>query len=847
MSSPTARDLFDEDYYTKHGAPFEGSAFEHYQSAGWRLSRNPHPLFDVDFYLAQLPELRNGRLDPLSHFLWLGANASASPHPLFDTAFYHWRYHSHLMGLNPLVHYLRYGAAMGFDPHPFFSTSFYDETSPDVRADGRFNQLEHFVLFGGRERTRRPHPQFDPIAYAGRTYLPKDAHPTVEFALRFFEMGRNAMRPAPRSPDVSVVILNLNKPNLTLECLVETLEATAAGRTEIVVVDNGSEPAHFELLARYVPRRVKLVRLGANRFFGEGNNIGAEASSGTYVLFLNNDAFIDATTIPKLKAVLEADASVGAAGPQLRYPDSRIQEAGALMSPCGTSLQRGKFLRDVPEHLRYDSDADYVSAACIMVRRADLDAVAGFDLLFDPAYYEDVDLCLRLRSIGKRTRYCASAIVHHIENATTRDPALGMSAVVEANRLKFIARWAGELGGGEAAAVRVPAPAPPRRSGHRQAVLFTPFPLTPGGGERYLLEIASLLGERYDVTVVTPEIYSRYRLRTLARDLNLDLSAVALDGERSLRKYANCDVFFLLGNELLPSMYPLGKKNYYICQFPFPMDAQHVARNFGNLERYDAVLVYSSFVAENVQRKAAEIGVEPNLLILPPGCPSYAGAGAARRPGRILHVGRFTEEGHDKRQDVLIDALRLLIERNGPGDFELHLAGALPTRAKAVAHLDALRKRAYGLPVHFHVDAPADELAELYATSSFYWHATGYEQSVYFSPERHEHFGISVVEAMSAGAIPFVYASAGPKGIVADGVDGFHWTTISMLVERQLRALHLGDGTLEAMRAAAAARAAQFDRAAFRTALFALAFEPGDSLARRSPANGTPTFSEAPA
>ena len=94
-----------------------------------------------------------------------------------------------------------------------------------------------------------------------------------------------------KMPQVSLIVLNYNKPQLTLECVQSIWQYTEGYAYEIVLVDNGSAD---ESLAQLAPLGVaaQLVRVGINRFFGEGNNIGFEASRGQYVVFLNNDVTV---------------------------------------------------------------------------------------------------------------------------------------------------------------------------------------------------------------------------------------------------------------------------------------------------------------------------------------------------------------------------------------------------------------------------------------------------------------------------------------------------------------------------------------------------------------------------
>ncbi|MBV8809680.1 MAG: glycosyltransferase, partial [Acidobacteriaceae bacterium] len=785
--------LFDESWYRQQVTHIEGDPFDHFLTVGWRRGCSPHPLFDVSYYLAQLSApLRDGD-DPLSHFMAYGASEGLSPHPLFDTPFYMRRYADALGGLDPLSHYLSEGPP--YDPHPLFDTAFYLESHPDVASSG-MNALVHYALYGDQSPHVQPHPLFDARVYARCTGLARGVNPLVHFVLR---MARVAKHARPAQPECSAIILNLNKSVLTLQSIIAALESDVADELEIIVVDNGSRPDDFAFLADLCPHAVRIIRLSMNRYFGEGNNIGVEASRAQLLLFLNNDAFLQATTLRLLQQALAEHPDAGAVGPKLIFADGRIQEAGGFITSDGTVTQRGKGLTNHPDRYAATEPVDYVSAACLLMRRRDFDRIAGFDLAWDPAYYEDVDLCLKLLLIAKRTYYCGQATVIHIENATATDPShgLGLNTVVEVNREKFIGRWGDFLDSDRTprqATIRLPAPLSPYgRPILRRAVLYTPYPLYPGGGERYMLTIAQALSQHYRTTIVTPERYSSYRFRTIAQELDLDLAAIESVPVAEIASVAGCDIFIAMGNQVFPSIRAVGRRRMYICQFPLPMHVNHIGAAWELLGGYDQVIVYSAFCAEHFRERAEAITQSvPPIEVLAPPVPSYASSGPAKREANnILSVGRFTREGHCKRQDTMIAAFRLLIESFGRKNLQLHLVGAVPPDAESREYLRELRDLAHDLPVHFHLNAPPAALRDFYQRASLYWHATGYMVWEKFFPERLEHFGISVVEAMSAGALPLVCANGGPAEIVIDGRTGFHWRSEYELAEKTMFALNL--------------------------------------------------------
>jgi glycosyltransferase involved in cell wall biosynthesis len=185
----------------------------------------------------------------------------------------------------------------------------------------------------------------------------------------------------------------------------------------------------------------------------------------------------------------------------------------------------------------------------------------------------------------------------------------------------------------------------------------------------------------------------------------------------------------------------------------------------------------------------------------------------------LLSVGRFFVGGHAKRQDILIDAFADLLN-GGVKDVEFHLAGSSQPWGENLDYLASLRERAKDLPVVFHVNCSHGELADLYRRSGFYWHAAGFGVDIAQHPEQAEHFGLSLVEAMSAGALPLAYEAGGPKEIISAGVNGFFFTDARDLVAKTARLLDGADAArLAQMRAAACERAKAFDESNFRERL----------------------------
>jgi GT2 family glycosyltransferase len=223
----------------------------------------------------------------------------------------------------------------------------------------------------------------------------------------------------PAAMKCSVIIVSFNRFDL-LKAAIGSLKANPPPFSyEIIVVDNHSTDDAQEFLNDYF-HDIRLIRNPANRGFGWANNRGAAAATGEYLLFLNSDAEIIGSALESMVGVLEHDRSVGALGPMLINSDGSFQLSyGPKISLAGEFYQkalapaiekwkcawhRGKpFLRD----------AAWVSGACLLTRKDLFTAELPFDEnMF--LYFEDHDLCLRVRAMGRRVVYYGGAkVVHH--------------------------------------------------------------------------------------------------------------------------------------------------------------------------------------------------------------------------------------------------------------------------------------------------------------------------------------------------------------------------------------------------------------------------------------------------
>jgi N-acetylglucosaminyl-diphospho-decaprenol L-rhamnosyltransferase len=235
----------------------------------------------------------------------------------------------------------------------------------------------------------------------------------------------------------------------TRDTLVEGLAALAgeAGAAEIVVVDNASRDGSAEAVRSRFPQ-VRLIANGANVGFGAACNQGVRESRAPLLLFLNPDAALAPGGIAALAALLESRPGVGVVGPRTRSADGAIQvstgpDLSLLSERRQRRLVRGVARRDPvllaeAEALHaFEREVDWVSGACLMIRRQAFEAVSGFDERFF-LYEEDADLCLRVRRAGWQVLFTPTVEARHaLGRSMARNPGRARLEYDRSHRLYY--------------------------------------------------------------------------------------------------------------------------------------------------------------------------------------------------------------------------------------------------------------------------------------------------------------------------------------------------------------------------------------------------------------------------
>ena len=465
--------LFSEKFYLTSNADVTRgvldrhglvNGYDHYLTLGDREFRSGHWFFDAMLY-------RRHRLDidaapdasdhggSFAQFLAGGGIAGSLSRVswYFDPVWYLATYPELAAEIeaglwsSALHHFLCNPTPQRYQALEWFSEAYYAATYPDVQLAveaGRFrNTYEHFVRHGAAER-RRPHPDIDLLHYflsgrvqadlEGGAYRDAFAHwlaqlaggtlgravePIAEAQSRqLFARAAEAMLPQlarrgldftlAEAPQISVIVVLHNQFALTMMAMA-SLRANFAGAIELILVDSGSydETRHIE---RYI-HGARLIRLSYNAGFVESCNAALAHVTAPALLYLNNDLLLGMDACRAALARLFSEPSIGAVAAKFIRTNGLLQEAGSIIWRDGTTFG---YLRDADPNApeaNFVREVDYGSGAFLMLRSELVRQLGGFDDDYRPAYYEEADLCVRLRKAGWRVLYDPAVVVQHFE------------------------------------------------------------------------------------------------------------------------------------------------------------------------------------------------------------------------------------------------------------------------------------------------------------------------------------------------------------------------------------------------------------------------------------------------
>jgi GT2 family glycosyltransferase len=245
---------------------------------------------------------------------------------------------------------------------------------------------------------------------------------------------------------LAIVIVNYNAKEHLEHCLESLTSSPPATPHEIVVVDNASTDGSVAVVRARWPR-ARVIEQRTNGGFAAGNNAGIRATDSALILLLNNDTIVPAGAVDRLVGRLLARPDAAVAGPRLVDDAGRAELSfGRMISPVNelrqklTTLLHGRGVAAVSSWVdratRREQDVDWVSGACLLVRRADAEQAGLLDERFF-LYTEDVDFCAAIRARGRRVMFTPVAEIIHLRGRSRATAPVAMNVAYRRSHVAF--------------------------------------------------------------------------------------------------------------------------------------------------------------------------------------------------------------------------------------------------------------------------------------------------------------------------------------------------------------------------------------------------------------------------
>lgn len=336
--------------------------------------------------------------------------------------------------------------------------------------------------------------------------------------------------------------------------------------------------------------------------------------------------------------------------------------------------------------------------------------------------------------------------------------------------------------------------------------VYDPYLDDGGGGEKYMMTLASCLSQKHDVSIFwdstqdIEKVSTRFEIDIEKVNIRENIFSSKISQIRRMLESRKYDALVILSDGSIP--FTLSKKLFLHIQQPIPSINLSFKSKI-KIKRVNRIFCNSFFTKSFID---TQLGVD-SIVIYPP---IELHPKNLQKENVILHVGRFRSRGMGKsdfkKQDFMIEVFKKMVKRGFKG-WKFVLAVGL--KEDDALEFEKLKEKAKNYPIEFMVNLRNNELWELYARAKIYWHASGVGEDADKHPDLVEHFGISTVEAAGAGCVPVVINAGGQKEIVEDNVNGFLWNTEDEFIDKTIL-LTRENKILEAMSTEAKKRAKEF-------------------------------------
>jgi GT2 family glycosyltransferase len=252
------------------------------------------------------------------------------------------------------------------------------------------------------------------------------------------------------TPRLDIIIVNHNTAQLLVGCLASLQASPPAVAHHITVVDNASTDSTASLVTRGFPN-VELIALPENVGFAAANNVAIRRTAAPLILLLNSDTMVLEGAIDRLIDRLEASGAV-AAGPKLIDGTAAPEVSfGPMLSPWAEFAQKvrvrlagrksGWARQYIDRHVSRERQVDWVSGACLLVRRTAAEEAGLLDERFF-MYEEDVDFCASLRARGGRILFTPAAQIVHLRGGSFASTGKAVSPLYDRSHVRFYEKHA---------------------------------------------------------------------------------------------------------------------------------------------------------------------------------------------------------------------------------------------------------------------------------------------------------------------------------------------------------------------------------------------------------------------
>ncbi len=252
---------------------------------------------------------------------------------------------------------------------------------------------------------------------------------------------------------LSIILVNYNGEDLLSDCLI-SLQQQVDKKFETTVIDNLSTDGSIQMIKEKFSW-VKLICNSVNAGFGRANNVAVSLAQCEYLLFLNTDTILTENTPQILLEYLQTHPNVGAIGPRIVFADGSYQlSAGKLPNLAIEFIDKIKYALDRQWHQIFANlyqyqyaditEVEYVTGACLMIRRDLFTQLGGFDENFF-MHFEDKDLCKRVREAGFKVIYYPNTSLIHLLGGSSQATSHSVSRYYRDSQLYYYQKHLGKL------------------------------------------------------------------------------------------------------------------------------------------------------------------------------------------------------------------------------------------------------------------------------------------------------------------------------------------------------------------------------------------------------------------